>query len=75
MSRVLILFPVELKLCSTLWSVELVHVGVCSAPLEVSLTALILRHTCPSEEALAEHSRIGLDVGASGLHCEHYAAL
>lgn len=40
--RDLMLFPLELKLCRTLWLVDVVHVGVCVGLLGEGVSALDL---------------------------------
>ena len=54
--RDLMLFPLELKLYRTLWSVDMVHAGVCAGFLDKRLTALALRLTC-LQKAVAEECR------------------
>ena len=49
------LFSLERKLCRTLWSVDMVHVGVCAYLLGKGPAALVLRHTCPRKAVLATH--------------------
>ena len=51
------LFPLELKLCRALWSVDVVHVGRgehCAGFLGDEPAVLVFRHTCPRRAALAE---------------------
>lgn len=65
-----ILFSLELKLCSTLWSVELVCGGGCAGLLGVGLcAALTLRCICSPSEAPAECRPAGCDLSGSSLHC------
>lgn len=55
-----ILFPLEVKLDSTLWSVGLVCAGVCAGLLgEEPATTVVLGHTFTSKEAPAEHGGWG----------------
>ena len=65
--RGLMLFPLELKLCNTLWSVDLESARGLYCSSGDGPTALVLRHTCLSKEALAELR--GKWVSGSSLHC------
>ena len=68
--RDLILFPLELKLDRTLWSVDVIHVGVCVGILGKEPTVLVLRHTSLREAVPAEHRAVGL--GVSRLGCQYW---
>ena len=59
------LLPLELKLCRTVWSVDVVHVGVCSG-LGGELTRLIVRHTCPRKQNQRSAEEMGLGVSNLG---------
>ena len=70
--RDLKLFPVELKLCSTLVSRHGLCGGVCAGLQGEGPGALVLRHTCLRKAALAEHRGLGLGVSGLGhnfCHC------
>ena len=54
------LFPLELKLYSTRWSVDMVYMGVCAGLLGEGATELVLRQTCVGKATPAKHQEGGL---------------
>ena len=61
------LFPLELKLCRTIWSVDLVCIRVCAVLLGEKPTALVLRHTCLRKAVPAENQGARLGVNRIGI--------
>ena len=49
------IFPLELELCRTLWSVDMLCEGICAGLLGKGPTALVLRHICLRKAETAEH--------------------
>lgn len=47
--RDLMVFPLDLKFCRTLWLIDVVHAGVCAGLLREKCTELVLRNTCPKK--------------------------
>lgn len=64
--RDLILFPPELKICRSLWIVDVVHMGVCAGLLWEEPTELFIRQVCLTK---AGHKGIGLGVNRLGSQC------
>lgn len=60
------LFPLELKLCRTLWSVDVVQLELCTDLLGGGPAALVLRHTCSRKAIPAECRVAGFGVSSSG---------
>lgn len=52
----------ELRLCCSLWSVDLVCWGVCAGVLGKGPAVLVLRHTCSSKEVPTECREAGLGI-------------
>ena len=63
--RDLKLFPLDLKLCRSLWSIDVVLVGICAYLLWEEPTVMIPRHTCPRKAVPTEHK--GVELGISSL--------
>ena len=63
--RDLMLFPLELKLCRILRSVDVVCAGICAGFLRDDLAVLVLRHPCPRKAAPANYWGAGLGVASS----------
>lgn len=53
------LFLLELKLCRTLWSIDMLHVGVCAGFLGEWPVVLVFWYTCLRKAVPAECSRSG----------------
>lgn len=74
------LFSLEPELCSTLWSIDLVHEGVCDGLLGEGSAAhahvYVLMHICPGKENLqsAGGGETGVDIRGSVFHCWHCSA-
>lgn len=66
------LFPLELKLCRTLWLV-VVCVGICAGLLGEGPSVLVIRHTCLRKATPAEGGRVGSGVSRLGSQCWHWA--
>lgn len=64
------LFPLELKLCRTLWSADMVHAGSVLVFWGEGSTALVLKYNYASEIAQGA----GLGVNSLSHYCWHCAA-
>ena len=71
--RDLILFPLELKCCRTLWP-EVACAGFYAGLLGEGPTALVLRPTCLRKAVPAKHRVVGLGVSSLGSQCWQSAA-
>ena len=67
------LFSLELMLCRTLWSGDVVQAGLCAGLLGEGPDALVLRHTCLRKVAAAVCWVVGLGVNNLGRQCWHRA--
>ena len=70
------LFPLELKLCRTLWSIHMVHVGVCAGLLGDGPVALGLMHLAQEKQYKQSTGccgELGVDrLGSQGWGCTVY---
>ena len=63
------LFPVKLKFCRTLCSVDITHVGISACLLWEGPTLLVLRHTCLRKAVPVECKAAGIVTRRLGSQC------